>query len=178
MTPDENGTFPAALTAVAAVAFDHAGGEGVDYEPFNAFVPAEETTHWLRVWTGNRELDGAAFKVFGQDGTGGHVAFWQVRPGRPVAEQPVVFLGSEGELGVLAGDLAGYLWLLAEGFGPYEATAFPQRPVRPSPELTAIAERYAPGRRRPAAEVIATARREFPDFASIVLALCRLADEY
>jgi hypothetical protein len=79
---------------------------------------------------------------------------------------------------VVAADLAGYLWLLADGLGPYEATSHPEQPGRPSPELTEIAERYAPGRRQSAAEVIAAARREFPGFASIINGMCRLADEY
>lgn len=64
-------------------------------------------------------MDGACFRVFGQDGTGGYAAFWLVREGRGLVEQPVVFLGSEGETGVIARDLADFLWLLVEaGSGP------------------------------------------------------------
>jgi hypothetical protein len=124
-------------------------------------------------WTGNGEIDGDDFRVFGQDGTGGYVAFWLVRPVRALADQPVVFLGSEGELGVVAHDLASYLWLLADGFGPYEAVEYPERAARPNPELLKIAERYTPGPHRPATEVIAAARHEFPDFDRTITALCR-----
>ncbi|MDJ0345135.1 hypothetical protein QMK19_31840 [Streptomyces sp. H10-C2] len=86
-----------------------------------------------------RMLNGDSFRVFGQDGTGGYAAFWLVRPGRSLVEQPVVFLGSEGDVGVVARDLAGYLWLLAEGFGPSKRSIHrkaphdPPRSWRPSP---------------------------------------------
>ena len=36
--------FPAALAAALAHAFDYDDGDGVDFEPFDAFVSAEETT--------------------------------------------------------------------------------------------------------------------------------------
>jgi hypothetical protein len=37
----------------------------------------------------------------------------------------------------------------------------------------AIAERYAPGRRSSAAEIVAAARAEFPDFSQVIDAMCR-----
>ncbi|MFF9774275.1 SMI1/KNR4 family protein [Streptomyces sp. NPDC013978] len=175
MTPTDDRRFPAALAAALAVPFVYVGGDGIDLEPFEAFLSAEETTDWFRAWTGNGELDGDAFRVFGQDGTGGYAAFWLIRPGRPLADQPVVFLGSEGETGVVARDLGDFLWLLADGLGPWEAaTSYePDRIPRPDPQLTAVAERFAPDRRRPAAAVIELATEEFPDFDDTVMALCR-----
>ncbi|MEU9132896.1 SMI1/KNR4 family protein [Kitasatospora sp. NPDC048540] len=171
MTITDDRTLPAALAEVAGSAFDYAE-DGIDYEPFDAFLAAEETADWLLSWTGNPEADAAAFRVFGQDGTGGYAAFWLVRPGRPVAEQPVVFLGSEGEAGVAAGSLADLLWLLAAGLGPLEAVEYPDRPEHPMPALAAIAERHAPGARRPAAEIVAAAQAEFPGFEEYVDGLC------
>ncbi|MFI2431741.1 hypothetical protein [Streptomyces sp. NPDC018693] len=70
-------------------------------------------------------MSGDAFRVFGRDGTGGYAAFRPVRPVRPDAElvdQPVVFLGSEGKTGVVARNLSDFLWVLADGLGPLEAT--------------------------------------------------------
>ncbi|WP_213088092.1 SMI1/KNR4 family protein [Streptomyces griseoaurantiacus] len=173
MTTDDR-RFPEALDAAMAVPFVYADGEGVDFEPFRAFLAAEETTDWFRAWTGNGELNGDDFRVFGQEGTGGYAAFWLIRPNRPSAEQPVVFLWSEGETGVLARDLGDFLWLLADGFGPWEAaTSYdPDWTPRPHQELTAVAERFAPGRRRPAVAVIVAAIQEFPDFDDIVMELC------
>ena len=159
--------------AVATAGFDYAEGDGVDFEPFDEFLTAEDTTHWLRAWTGNTALDGDAFRVFGQDGTGGYAAFWLVRPEHQLADLPVVFLGSEGETGVVACDLADYLWLLADGFGPYEAVQYPDRAARPNVELRQIAERYAPARARSAREVIATTRAMFPYFEETIAGPCR-----
>lgn len=158
-----------------AVPFDYAGGDGVDFEPFAVFLSAEETTDWYRAWTGNAELSGDDFRVFGQDGSGGYAAFWLVRPNRALVDQPVVFLGSEGETGVVARDLGDFLWLLADGLGPWEVATPCERDrvPRPNQELAAVAERFASGRRRSAAAVINLATKEFPDFDDTILQLCR-----
>ncbi|MDH2389109.1 SMI1/KNR4 family protein [Streptomyces sp. HNM0663] len=175
MTLADDRQFPAALAAAMAASFDYAGGEGVDFLPLTAFLPADETTDWFRAWTGNGELCGDDFRVFGQDGSGGFAAFWLVRPGLLLADQPVVFLGSEGETGVVARDLGSFLWVLADGYGPCEAaTSYePDWTPRPNAELAAIAERFAPDQRQPAAAVIEQAAAEFPDFDDIIMELCR-----
>ncbi|MFE4696817.1 SMI1/KNR4 family protein [Streptomyces sp. NPDC056738] len=175
MTSTEDRQFPAALAAALAVRFDYDGGDGVDFEPFEAFLSADDTTDWFRAWTGNADLTGDDFRVFGQDGTGGYAAFWLVRDGRPLAEQPVVFMGSEGETGVVAPNLGSFLWVLADGLGPLEAaTSYePDRVPRPHGELTAIAERCAAEHRAPAGSVIEEAAREFPGFDDIIMELCR-----
>ncbi|MDX2590879.1 SMI1/KNR4 family protein [Streptomyces sp. WI03-4A] len=166
--------FPAALAAALALPFDYADGDGVDFEPFDSFVSAEETTDWFRSWTGNKEVGGDGFRVFGMDGTGGYAAFWLVRPDRELAAQPVVFLGSEGETGVVARDLADFLWVLADGVGPQEAIDHYELGLtsRPDAERTALAERSAPGRGRPAEELVRLAREEFADFDDVIMALC------
>jgi hypothetical protein len=167
--------FPAALAAALAQPFDYDDGDGVDFEPFDAFVSAEETTDWFRAWTGNKEISGDAFRVFGMDGTGGYAAFWLIRPGRELADQPVVFLGSEGETGVVARDLPDFLWVLADGVGPYEAVDHYDAGIEscPNAELVAVAERFAPGRRQPAVTLVGLAREEFPDFDDRIMGLCR-----
>ncbi|MFJ9448459.1 SMI1/KNR4 family protein [Kitasatospora sp. NPDC101235] len=175
MTATDDRHFPSPLAAALAVPFDYDGGESIEFEPFDAFLSAEDTTDWFRAWTGNDELAGDAFRVFGQDGTGGYAAFWLVRPDRAPADQPVVFLGSEGETGVVASDLADFLWVLAAGLGPFEATTDRDtgRTPHPSPQRTAIAERFAPHRRRPAEAITEQAGREFPDFDDTVPLACR-----
>ncbi|MEU5366439.1 SMI1/KNR4 family protein [Streptomyces sp. NPDC005925] len=165
--------FPPALADVARTEFPYDDGDGIDFEPYDAFVTAEETTDWLRHWTRNHELDGEAYRLFGQDGTGGLAAVWFGRPGRPLADQPVVFMGSEGENGVVAGNLSDFLWVLADGCGPFEAVVFEDDRSRPHAALTALAERHATTPRRPARAVIAEARAEFPTFAEDIEALCR-----
>ncbi|MGI5517802.1 SMI1/KNR4 family protein [Streptomyces sp. CA-106131] len=177
MIPQEDRQFPAALAAAMAVRLDCIGEDGVDFEPYESFLSADATTDWFRAWTGNSGLDGDAFRVFGQDGTGGCAAFWLVHPGRELVKQPVVFLGSEGETGVVARDLGAFLWLLADGFGPWEAaTAHEPEPdwaPQTNEELAAIAQQYAPGCRASAPAIIAQAAQEFPDFDDTVMGLCR-----
>lgn len=172
-TTGDDRRFPPALAALAEVEFDYDDGEGIDFEPYGAFDSAEETTDWIRHWTGNHELDGDAYRVFGQDGTGGLAALWRVRPGRPLTEQPVVFLGSEGERGVIAGNLSDFLWVLADGLGPMEVIEYEQREARPTPAPAELAERHATTPRRTAREIIAEAQAEFPAFADDLDELCR-----
>ncbi|GLW10308.1 hypothetical protein Misp01_54360 [Microtetraspora sp. NBRC 13810] len=155
--------------------FDYRDGAGVDFEPYPQFLTAADTAQWWRAWMGNPSVDGAEFRVFGQDGTGGMAAFWLVRSGEPLTQQPVVFLDSEGRTGLVARNLDGYLWLIAAGFGPFEAMMYPTHEHEPRADarLTQIAERWAPSARQPAAEVIGTARQEFPYFDETVESLCR-----
>ncbi|MCZ7416779.1 MULTISPECIES: SMI1/KNR4 family protein [unclassified Streptomyces] len=178
MTDVDDRVFPAALAAALAEPFDYDGGDGVDFEPFEGLLSAADTTDWFRAWTGNGELTGDAFRVFGMNGAGGYAAFWLVRQGRPLEDQPVVLLGSEGETGVIARDLGDFLWLLAEGYGPFEAiSAFtgyePEWTARPNERLTAVAERFAPHGRRAGAEIIRSAARAYPDFDETLMNLCR-----
>ncbi|WAZ26133.1 SMI1/KNR4 family protein [Streptomyces cinnabarinus] len=172
-TPVDDRALPPALAEIAAVEFDYDDGNGIDFEPYDVFDSAGETTDWLRHWTGNRALDGAAYRVFGQDGTGGLAALWCVRAGRPLAEQPVVFMGSEGACGVVAGTLSDFLWVLADGIGPMEAVEYDDHTGRPDPTLTSLAERHASTPRRSAQAIIADARAQFPTYAEDIDALCR-----
>ncbi|QES47938.1 SMI1/KNR4 family protein [Streptomyces venezuelae] len=173
-TTGEDRRFPPALAEVATVEFVYGDsaeveGEGVDFMPYAEFEPAEETTQWVRAWTANHELDGGA----GQDGSGGLAALWMARPGRPLAEQPVVFMGSEGESGLVAANLSDLLWVLADGFGPREAALHPDREPLPDPVLAEIAARHAVTPRRAAREIVLTARAEFPSFEEDLDELCR-----
>lgn len=173
--------FPPALAALSDIEFPWDYDEktetpapgNIDYEPYGEFDSAEETTDWLRSWTGNKELDGDAFRIFGQDGTGGLAACWLVRPGRPLTEQPVAFFGSEGETGIVATSLGEFLWLLAGGVGPQEAVEFGSDSGVPHDELRAVAEKYSGVGPRTPAEVLNAARAEFPDFAETVQSWCR-----
>lgn len=172
---EESLALPPELGEAHAVGFDYRNGDGVDFEPYDAFLSGGETAQWWRAWTGNQAENGSGFRVFGQDGTGGLAAFWLIRPGVPIRQQPVVFLGSEGEVAVVARDLGAYLWLLAGGFGPLEATMYPQHQHDPRADvrLAEIAQRYAPSARQEPAEIIAAAAAEFPDFEALIDSACR-----
>ncbi|MFI6559226.1 SMI1/KNR4 family protein [Streptomyces sp. NPDC050534] len=134
-TTGEDRRFPPALADVAKVEFDYDDGEGVDFEPYGALDPAEETTDWPRHWT--------------------------------------VFQGSEGERGVVAGNLSGFLWVLADGVGPLEVVEFQQYEGHPGPALTELAARHATTPRRAAREIVTEAQAEFPAFSDGIDALCR-----
>ena len=165
--------FPSALVDVSRVRFPYSSEEDVDFEPFAEFVPREETLAWFRRWTGNPELEGPEFLVFGRDGTGGKAAFWVCRQGAPVASQPVVFLGSEGECGLVATELDEFLWLLADGSGPYEAIDDPARVSRPREQLVEIAQQCSAAPRMTAAEVVERANLQFPHFTALIEELTR-----
>jgi hypothetical protein len=177
VTLTDDREFPAALAAALAVPFSDDEDSWVDFEPYPAFEAAEDTAWWFRLWTGNQEADGSQFRFFGKNGAGDYTGFWLVRPDRPIEEQPVVYLGSEGETAVIARDMADLLWLLAAGYGPSEA-AYPDRSeddwtARPNQGIAAIAERFAPDRRRSPEAVVQAAAQEFPDFEDTIMELCR-----
>ncbi|MDO0936034.1 hypothetical protein QQY66_31670 [Streptomyces sp. DG2A-72] len=73
--------------------------------------------------------------------------------------------------------MGAFLWLLADGFGPWEAaTSYEPEPdwaPQVNRDLAAIAEQFAPDRRASAAAIIAQATREFPDFDDTIMKLCR-----
>ena len=166
-------TLPATLEALHRLKFDYAGGEGIDFEPYSEFLSPEKTKSWIRAWTGNKQIDGAEFRIFGQDGTGGYAAFWLVRPDKSLPDQPIVFLGSEGDLGIVASNLDEYLWLLAGGIGPFEAVSFHGLDRPASPIFTAFAEQHAISPRLGPWQVVSRAQAEFPSFAEGVRALCQ-----
>jgi len=170
---DFDQTLPPALAEANALDYDYNDGNGVDFEPYSEFQSADETASWIRAWTGNADLDGAEYRVFGQDGSGGYAAFWLVRSSQPLEQQPIVFFGSEGELGVVARNLDDYLWLLSGGFGPFEAVMDPDTDRDLNMELAELAARHAPAAEKPAREVIRLAREEFPDFEQTIRGQCR-----
>jgi hypothetical protein len=168
-----NTELPHPLNELHELEFDYADGEGIDFEPYSAFLSADETSYWFRAWTGNKEVDGAEFRVFGQDGTGGYAAFWLIEPDRSILEQPIVFLGSEGETGVVAANFGEYLWLLAAGIGPYEAVAYPGLEREPNGSFVRFAQKHsATGPLQPE-QVLASASSRHPGFTERVQSLCR-----
>jgi hypothetical protein len=53
MTANGDRQFPASLAAAMAVRLECIGEDGVDFEPYESFLTADETTEWFRAWTGN-----------------------------------------------------------------------------------------------------------------------------
>lgn len=166
-------TFPPVLSRLHDLDFDYADGDGIDFEPYDEFQSAEENARWIRAWTGNPDLDGAEYRFFGQDGTGGLAGFWLVHGGADLLAQPIVFFGSEGEVGVVACDFADYLWLLASGVGPYEAVEYGADTQGRNEAFTRFAHAHAPAARKSGADVVSRAKQAFPTFVEDIDALCR-----
>jgi hypothetical protein len=172
MSLSEKNSLPELVQQANRLPYDYADGEGIDFEPYDTFLSANETGHWFIAWTDNPNADASYFRVFGQDGSGGYAAFWTVRNTPDLLAQPIVFLGSEGETAILARNFYDYLWLLAAGLGPCEATSFPDGPCVAQPELESFAQRNATPARN-AAQVLQDARAEFPNFVQDIEAQCR-----
>ncbi|WP_245899271.1 SMI1/KNR4 family protein [Nonomuraea indica] len=171
--------LPTALAEVAEVGFEWEWDEEADeardcdFELYHQFEAPDRTASWFRLWTGNEEADGSEFRFFGTTGAGDYTGFWLVRPDAAITDQPVVYIGSEGERGVIARDLCDLLWLFAAGLGPAEAFMDPDSPAHPNEAFRTIADRHAPGRRRSPAQIVAAARAEFPHFSDLIDTMCR-----
>jgi hypothetical protein len=164
---EEDRALPVALEEAHACQFseDH---DGHDFQPDDEFAWSGEIAEWWRRWTGDPAAGIPPFRVFGRDGSGGLAAFWIRDAGTALETQPVVFLGSEGELKVIARDLGDYLWLLANGVGPLETVDGIHRVHAPIPELVAIARRHTGEAPRSVEAVIAAADAELPALTSLV----------
>lgn len=178
-TAPDDLSLPTALAEVFSIGFDWEWDEktetayGCDFEPYAAFEEPAHTAWWFRLWTGNPEVDGSEFRFFGSTGAGDYVGFWLVRPGAPIIDQPVAYLGSEGQRGIVAQNLGDLLWLFAAGYGPAEAIEYRGSILEPNDAFRAIAEQHAPGRELPVEQIVSTAQAEFPYFSDYIDALCR-----
>ena len=164
--------FPEILTKLHRIEIDHTKDEGIDFEPFEDFYSLDDTSDWIKAWTGNTNLDGAEYLIFGQDGTGGYVAIWCLHNEDDLLKQPIVFFGSEGETGVIAKNMCEYVWLFAGGFGPFEAVAYPNEQRKVLPDFLEFAETNFSLCRHTPSEIISRAKREYPDFEKQIDALC------
>ncbi|MGC7102708.1 hypothetical protein ACPZ19_49260 [Amycolatopsis lurida] len=165
--PDPGEPFPAVLRALHDHQFSPGFGE-IDFEVYDRF-----TFGGPSAWTDNDEAE-REFRVFGQDGSGGLVAFWLVHEGRPIVDQPVVFLESEGSLGPVAADLCDFIHLLAAGIGPCEAimSGASNENMDPQPAIVRIADAHLDRRegRTPRA-ILADADNEYSDIMDRIDAL-------
>jgi hypothetical protein len=165
-------SFPDVLRDLHKLEFDYADGEGIDFEPYQEFMAREEVQDWFKAWTGNPNAICDDYLIFGQDGTGGYAAIWPIQEGKTLLEQPIVFFGSEGELGVVASNFADYLWVLAGNLGPYEAIAYPDNEGMPNTTFLPFAKSHATTAKRKVSEILQTAQSEFSEFKKNVYALC------
>lgn len=165
--------FPPLLTQLHQLEFDYEDGNGIDFEPYENFLLEQETNDWLKAWTGNHEIDVTPFLVFGQDGTGGYAAFWLVNKDKEILEQPIIFLGSEGEIGVVAKNFDDYLWLLAHTHGSFEATSYPENDKKINQTFLDFAKKYSKSEHRAIMEITKDAKNTYPYFETWIESLIR-----
>jgi hypothetical protein len=111
---EKAGDFPEALKHLEEVVNGGQAGE-MDFEMYQSFNEQYKPSDWTR----NPKTDDELWS-FGMDGTGGQVALWRHEPNVKLEDRPVVMLGSEGEVSAIASDLPSFLYLVANGMGPYE----------------------------------------------------------
>lgn len=144
----------------------------IDFEPYDKFLFPDEATEWFHTWTGNCAAKADQFLIFGQDGSGGLAAVWLARSAGAITEQPIVFFGSEGEFGVVAGNFAEFICLVAQGIGPAEAVKnLPT--ARLNPEFRVFAETHASGITKSVEAILRDAKSEFSSFDGDIKAICR-----
>lgn len=166
----KNEPLPAPLAALSELQDSDGLGE-IDFE-----MLAEIEAGGPKAWTRNPAAE-HEFRVFAQDGSGGLVAFWLVHyegeVARPLVDQPVVFLGSEGKVGAVASDLADFLHLLAAGLGPYEVVEYGDTEGEaPQPAIAKLVKKFFPKRgQRDAVTIVTDAQRDYGDFEDRIEAL-------
>lgn len=165
--------MPQIMKELHKMPFDYGDGDGFDFEPYDEFLSETETVEWLQAWTGNDDIDKSEFLVFGMDGTGGYAAFWLKRPESKLTDQPIVFLGSEGEVLVLAQSFGDYLWLLAEGYGPCEVANEEPASKEFTSDFLSFAEKHSTVAKRSSDEILESANAEFPDFEEYIDEMCK-----
>jgi hypothetical protein len=135
--------LPGPLQALHALGQDALPDLDLEMRP--SFLTAEETLQWIRDWTGQEDPAADKLRPFGQDGSGGTVALWRVEPQTQLEACPVVFFGSEGDMGVVARDLPDFLLLLAGGLGPHEIVENGSTEGQPIGAVQEILKRAYPG---------------------------------
>ena len=108
---------------------------------------------------------------------------WTVRKNKAIEEQPVVFFGSEGSVGVVARNLRELLWMFAGGVSPCEAVESDGLPAGQDQEeeewraeraaCLKLAKQLAPNSRIDAASALRLAKEEFPSFERDFMALIK-----
>jgi len=150
--------FPPVLQELASrwIHGDGMQGRAIDLEMYESFNEQYKPSDW----SGDPSLD-EVVSTFAMDGSGGQVALWRRGPG----DEPVVMLGSEGEVVVFSRDLAGFLHQLAHGVDPILVPYNGLKDGPPIPAMVAWIKASFPGAAllSPAAEFTAAQalRKEF-----------------
>ncbi len=137
--------LPKALVALKAT---EGSWDEMDFELYAHLESETETLEWLVPWTGNDKPPSSVLRIFGQDGAGGKVGFFRPSTAGPIEDDAVVYLGSEGELDVIARDLADFFVLVAANLGPMDVRELGDAPppggLRGLPKVAALLKKHFP----------------------------------
>jgi hypothetical protein len=158
------GKFPGALTELRSIITGPIQRQ-LDlwgYESFNeTYKPSD--------WTRNKASDETLF-TFGKDGVGGQALIWMRNPKAPLLENPVAFLGRDGEVAVIATTFAKFARLLSLGIGPFAIASdgVPEEP-KPVPAIEAWAKRHFSGAQSDSSEaIIGEGKKRLAEFKKLV----------
>lgn len=91
----------------------HGENDCVDFQPYGEFLSPEKTAHILHCWTGDKNCHGEEFRIFGCSADGSEMAIWLIHEDKPILEQPVVLLESEGQAYTISTNFSDFLWYLS-----------------------------------------------------------------
>lgn len=146
--------FPPEVAALCEAI--NGGGHELDMEGYESFNEQYKPGDWTR----NPGTNGLML-TFCMDGAGGQFTLW-LQPGKALLDNPVVQLGDDGALHVLASDFASFCALTAAGVNFFERTPDELTPAAP---VQAMVASTWPGRVFPSpAEIMSAAAAAYPDF--------------
>lgn len=107
---------PKSIQQLLALTFeyidDHGDEDVFDFDPHGYFYTPEENAELCAAHTGNNNYSGDEFRIFARTGDGSEYAFWIVDTGRPLFEQPIVLIESEGQWCTMATNYSDFLWMM------------------------------------------------------------------
>lgn len=158
------GKFPKVLVELEKWVNGGKAGE-IDFEMYQSFNEQYKPSDWI----GNPAADEELLS-FGMDGMGGQVAIWRAKNAE-FDELPVVFLGSEGEVLVLATDLPTFLATVAQGVGPLEAASETTEGEENADMLTWVKKTYPKHKVVKPEAALKAAKKAYPKFEEHVMSL-------
>ena len=129
-----------------------------DLEGYASFNEQYKPSDWAR----NPSVD-QQMLTFAMDGAGGQFTLWR-QPNRELLDNPVVQLGDDGELHVLANDFASFAALVAAGVDLFSRST---DALTPRPQLQEFVQKtWADRAFGDATAILTDAKQAWPNFAA------------
>ena len=153
--PPRSSEFVEEIAAFCELLNSGAAGDA-DLEGYASFNEQYKPSDWAR----NPAVD-QHMLTFAMDGAGGQITLWR-QPGRELLDNPVVQLGDDGELHVLAPDFPSFVALVAAGVNLFSRST---DDLSPQPQLQEfLTETWSDRTFDDAATILSTAQAAWPGF--------------